>query len=889
MKRILFLLFSLIAITSQAQVSLGGYIQPLNNSSYPVQIDSLGKGGYMVARDTTERNNISCLRRKYGMAVYSQAQQKLYILKDSNCINTWVEFSGSAYINTTQINDTSYYISRSDGTKDTFLFTGGGSGGGGGAVGNLQQVTDSGSTTTNAIKIISDIPNNIGTPNKLHLVEKDNLTYDSAYIDFNTPDYSISDPFLTNIKIKQENASVDMGISAYNSSFINYDPYMNIKNSINTFSVNPRGFSILTSNKVFQINDDYFYFIKQSPNTQFYLKPLYSDSTRFHTLYTSKFDTTQVVDTIATLRDVRAGGGSGVTSVGSGYGIANSPTTITSTGSVIVDTSISGLSGKYLRIIDTTEMLSRYLRKTDTASLSNRINLKIDSLKKSNDSIYAYKNGSRTFAYKDSVGITSVGLSMPTAFSVTNSPVTTSGTIAVTGAGVVSQYIRGDGSLANFPTSTGGGSSVSYYLNGSVSQGTIGGVAFREMNKTPIIGAGTDFTINADGYIQSFITDAGDPALLNIPTGNWNFEMYFSASSGGGSPRFYLELYKWDGTTLSLISSNSATPEYITGGTAIDLYTTALAVPTTTLLATDRLAVRVYVIHSGRTITLHTEDSHLCQVITTFSSGLTALNGLTEQVQNFATGTSGTDFGISSASATHTFNLPTASATNRGALSTSDWSTFNGKIGAGDTAAMLTPYLRKVDTTAMLAPYLRKVDTTAMLLPYLRKVDTSAFQRKSLASYTFMANNTTATANATAQTFKDSGLKVYNGSITFTPVAPSGATNNTYRWSQIGKLVTVRINLLYATASGATLTTLVASLPSDCPAPEIPTGFSGASTTICPAFGYLFTSSTSSPTTLAATIGFLRSNSGNNGYEIVLIRAAGSVAAAYITLTYFAQ
>jgi hypothetical protein len=49
-------------------------------------------------------------------------------------------------------------------------------------------------------------------------------------------------------------------------------------------------------------------------------------------------------------------------------------------------------------------------------------------------------------------------------------------------------------------------------------------------------------------------------------------------------------------------------------------------------------------------------------------------------VQSFATGTSGTDFAISSATATHTFNLPTASAANRGALSSTDWSTFNGKF-----------------------------------------------------------------------------------------------------------------------------------------------------------------------------------------------------------------
>jgi len=287
--------------------------------------------------------------------------------------------------------------------------------------------------------------------------------------------------------------------------------------------------------------------------------------------------------------------------------------------------------------------------------------------------------------------VTSVGLSMPSAFTVSNSPITSSGTIAVTGSGTTAQYVRGDGTLANFPLSTGGGSSLTFYLNGSVSQGTFGGVAFREMDRTPILGAGTDFTINADGYIQSFITDAGVPGLLEIPAGNWNFETYFSASSGGGTPSFYIELYKWNGTTLSLIASNSATPEGITNGTAIDLYVTALAVPQTTLLVTDRLAVRIYVTHSGRTITLHTEDSHLCKVITTFSTGLTALNGLTAQVQNLAVGTTGTDFAISSVGTTHTFNLPTASATNRGALSSANWTTFNSKIGGSGT----TDYISK--------------------------------------------------------------------------------------------------------------------------------------------------------------------------------------------------
>src|SRR6202158_1690329 len=64
------------------------------------------------------------------------------------------------------------------------------------------------------------------------------------------------------------------------------------------------------------------------------------------------------------------------------------------------------------------------------------------------------------------------------------------------------------------------------------------------------------------------------------------------------------------------------------------------------------------------------------------SGTISTLNTLTTAVQTFATGTAGTDFGISSVTATHTFNLPTASATNRGALSSADWSTFNAKQSA---------------------------------------------------------------------------------------------------------------------------------------------------------------------------------------------------------------
>jgi Chaperone of endosialidase len=52
-------------------------------------------------------------------------------------------------------------------------------------------------------------------------------------------------------------------------------------------------------------------------------------------------------------------------------------------------------------------------------------------------------------------GLTSVGVSMPSAFSVANSPLTSNGTIAITGAGTSLQYIDGTGALQNFPELTG--------------------------------------------------------------------------------------------------------------------------------------------------------------------------------------------------------------------------------------------------------------------------------------------------------------------------------------------------------------------------------------------------------------------------------------------------
>lgn len=73
-----------------------------------------------------------------------------------------------------------------------------------------------------------------------------------------------------------------------------------------------------------------------------------------------------------------------------------------------------------------------------------------DSLWLRNSTATRWINTMRTSTATGSV--TSVGLTMPSAFNVSGSPVTGAGTFSITGAGTTSQYIRGDGTLATFPT-----------------------------------------------------------------------------------------------------------------------------------------------------------------------------------------------------------------------------------------------------------------------------------------------------------------------------------------------------------------------------------------------------------------------------------------------------
>jgi hypothetical protein len=275
-------------------------------------------------------------------------------------------------------------------------------------------------------------------------------------------------------------------------------------------------------------------------------------------------------------------------------------------------------------------------------------------------------------------------------------------------------------------------------------------------------------------------------------------------------------------------------------------------------------------------------------------TGITAINSLTGATQTLGVGTSGTDFAIVSSGTSHTFNLPNASASNRGALLSADWTTFNNKQNA------LTNPVTGTGTNNELAYFNTTGSTISSLttatypslteLSYV-KGTTSAIQTQlgakqdlSLSAYTVRANNTNATANATDQTFKDFTTATYSGSATWTGTTPpSGATTHTFRWTQLGKLVTVNVQLIYAT-TGSALTAVVMDLPSACPTPLTPTGISGNSRILYYGSGN-FTGN--GLIGAAASRAGLIINATSTGYSLQIISGSGSPNSASITVQYY--
>jgi hypothetical protein len=223
--------------------------------------------------------------------------------------------------------------------------------------------------------------------------------------------------------------------------------------------------------------------------------------------------------------------------------------------------------------------------------------------------------------------VTSVALTMPSAFSVGGSPITTAGTLAVTATGTTAQYIRGDGSLATFPGLTG---------------------------FVPYTGATADVNLGTHDLAAERGTFANNGSSDTLTVNHTSGSGYgIIVTKGGANEALYVSKTSGSGNAMTVVGGRTSLVD--------------LALSSVTNTAGDFLTLSGGVVHK-RTA---------AEVRTDIGAGTVTSVGL-------SSATSGVTIGSTpvTTSGTITLAIATASGSQNGLLSSTDWTTFNGKQNA---------------------------------------------------------------------------------------------------------------------------------------------------------------------------------------------------------------
>lgn len=187
--------------------------------------------------------------------------------------------------------------------------------------------------------------------------------------------------------------------------------------------------------------------------------------------------------------------------------------------------------------------------------------------------------------------------------------------------------------------------------------------------KTLSVGtSGMDFAIaHTAGSVVFNLPDSSAANRGALTSTDWTT---FNNKIGGSGTNGQVALF----SAGSTITSNSAI-QYSTSANSntLSLISGIKIGTNTTVAATAGAGAIRY--NAG---TLEFSDGADWNTLGVVGAGIVSLNGLTAVTQTFAVGTAGTDFAISSATSTHTFNLPDAGASARGVVTT------GAQIFAGD-------------------------------------------------------------------------------------------------------------------------------------------------------------------------------------------------------------
>jgi hypothetical protein len=494
---------------------------------------------------------------------------------------------------------------------------------------------------------------------------------------------------------------------------------------------------------------------------------------------------------------------------------------------------------------------------TDTTSLSNRINLKIDSIRRVSDSVFAWINGVKFFQYTDSVG------------SGGGDFWKTSGTTILSGADTIVSdngtliFIGGSEDMARFSVqannidiSTSGGDLKIIGLD--VLNDTTNYKPLVRNLSTGAIEQSTSWVSGGSGGIDS-LKRSSDSVYARK---NGEFIFQFKDSVGGGSGS--------DTAKVVIAQVHNATATTLVKGEVVYLF------GSTGNVASVKRANNKTDATSSKTFGIVRRD------IPAGGTGFITTQGQIEKL-NLGSYAEGDVLWLDSIDGQFTKVKPQAPyhgvflgiverANNGNGLAYIK--VQNGyELGEIHDVQLTSPINNQVlaysDTQLVWKNrnIYSIVDTTSLSNRINGKLtigDTTVFQRKSIQPYSFLANNTAATANAQALPFKDTS-GVYTLSPVWSTSAPTGATNHTYRWTRIGNMVTLNISLVYGTVS-TNNTALTIPLPTDCPTPVKPTGLTAASNFLYP--GYCNGGNTLTTAGNLSARGGIRSNSANNGFEI---------------------
>ena len=495
---------------------------------------------------------------------------------------------------------------------------------------------------------------------------------------------------------------------------------------------------------------------------------------------------------------------------------------------------------------------------TDTTSLSNRINLKIDSIKSRNDSVFAYRNGNEVFQYKD----TTIG----TLQSVTNKGNTTTNSI----------YAEA------FYANLGGGAVLG-------DDGVVTGQSYRFINGGELSQIAGDYDYYLPNYSDTlvgkdYVIDTlkrNNDSIFAYKNNQWIFQFKDSVGGGGAasdtSKVVIAQVHNATGTTLQrgevvyLFGANGSVASVKRANNKQD----STSSKTFGIVRRD--------IASGGTGFITTQGQIEKLNLGSYAEGdILWLDSIDGQFTKFKPVAPYHQVFIGVVERANSGNgLAYVKPQNGYEIEELHNVLINGKLNNQVLVYSDTQKVWKnrsiytiVDTTSLSSRINLKFNTT----------DTSSLQQKSLPANSFMANNTTSQANPTATFFKDTS-GTYTGTIQWTANAPSGTTNHTFSFTQIGKMVTMLVRLNYSSAPVSTNTQVTLSFPSYFPEPFVPTGLNNANELLYPGVGYLFTSPVLANNVSRAGI---RRNSTNTASEmIIIIGSAATHRAAWISVTYY--